>query len=617
MPLADPNAPQLSGPPAVRRGRIRQALVGYVASLGNGPAIPNVVVSGADVNHGRELYVANCSACHGPAGGGGAVGGGFVAPALTEAGPTTVGEAVITGPGPMPRFSFSPEELNDIAAYALYLRNAPHPGGATTPATGPVTEGFIAGIALLALLLVARWVAVRREGRPEPRGHAVSPDDPATRRVERAIGVAFLVARDRTASRCSASTSTGARPSSRPCCWHLPRRDRHRDHLLGALAALRHRTRRGPSSLASPADVSRTPRRRDGVLHPAHVPDPHPRRRVRGAGRCAGDPGAVARPGAGPELFETPWKDGQPRGPADGLAGHTSTSLAGRRRAHRVPGGRLGSADGQTLLIRVAAGAAPAAARPRWPGRRDGLRRVLEGLHARRLPGRAVPRRRAQAHLPVPPVDVRRPRRRHAVFGPAARPLPQLPIQLPAGRDVRRTRRLPGAGRAGFWDIGRRRMTARSVPSDPALTRAPSSPPPTPAPTELERVFGWLDERTGVADSTRTVLRKVFPDHWSFLLGEIALFCFVILVVTGIFLTFFFVPDARADDLRRPYAPLPARRCRPRSTRVMRLSFEVKAGLLMRQIHHWAALVFVGAIACTCCRVFFTGAFRRPREINW
>ena len=71
---------------------------------------------------------------------------------------------MITGPGPMPRFSFAPGELNDLAAYAEFLRDAPHPGGATTPAVGPVTEGFIAGIALLALLLVARWVAVRHEG---------------------------------------------------------------------------------------------------------------------------------------------------------------------------------------------------------------------------------------------------------------------------------------------------------------------------------------------------------------------------------------------------------------------------------------------------------------------
>ncbi len=163
MPLADPNAPELSGPRRFDEPDT-QALVEYVASLGDGPAIPNVVVSGADVNHGRQLYVANCSACHGPAGGGGAVGGGFVAPDLTLAGPTTLGEAVITGPGPMPRFSFAPGELNDLAAYAEFLRDAPHPGGATTPAVGPVTEGFIAGIAILVLLLVARWVAVRHEG---------------------------------------------------------------------------------------------------------------------------------------------------------------------------------------------------------------------------------------------------------------------------------------------------------------------------------------------------------------------------------------------------------------------------------------------------------------------
>jgi ubiquinol-cytochrome c reductase cytochrome c subunit len=162
MPLADPTAPELSGPQRFNEPDT-QALVAYVASLGNGPAIPDVVVAGADVNNGRQLYVANCSACHGPAGGGGAVGGGFVAPPLADAGPTIVGEAVITGPGPMPRFSFTPEELNDIAAYALYLRNAPHPGGATAPAVGPVTEGFIAGLAILALLIVARWVAVRRE----------------------------------------------------------------------------------------------------------------------------------------------------------------------------------------------------------------------------------------------------------------------------------------------------------------------------------------------------------------------------------------------------------------------------------------------------------------------
>ncbi len=162
MPLADPAAPMERGTPQFDDVDI-QALVAYVASLGQGPAIPDVVVTGAETSRGRALFVANCAACHGPAGGGGAVGGGFIAPALTSADPTTVGEAVVTGPGPMPRFSFSPTELNDLAGYVQFLRNAPHPGGATGPAVGPVTEGFVSALALLALLLVARWVAVRRE----------------------------------------------------------------------------------------------------------------------------------------------------------------------------------------------------------------------------------------------------------------------------------------------------------------------------------------------------------------------------------------------------------------------------------------------------------------------
>jgi ubiquinol-cytochrome c reductase cytochrome b subunit len=113
------------------------------------------------------------------------------------------------------------------------------------------------------------------------------------------------------------------------------------------------------------------------------------------------------------------------------------------------------------------------------------------------------------------------------------------------------------------------------------------------------------------------VLRKVFPDHWSFLLGEIALFCYVILVLTGIFLTFFFAADTRPVIYDGPYAPLRGTEVSAAFDSVMRLSFEVRAGLLMRQIHHWAAIVFVTSIVVHVCRVFFTGAFRRPREINW
>ena len=163
MPLADLNNLGQRGAPLFDNAQI-EALVSYVASLGQGPAIPDVVTSGADTARGRDLFVTNCAACHGPGGGGGAVGGGFVAPPLVGDNATTVGEAAITGPGPMPRFAFAPDELNDLAAYVEYLNDVPHPGGATAPAVGPVTEGFVAGVALLVLLLVARWVAVRRHG---------------------------------------------------------------------------------------------------------------------------------------------------------------------------------------------------------------------------------------------------------------------------------------------------------------------------------------------------------------------------------------------------------------------------------------------------------------------
>ncbi len=152
--------------------------------------------------------------------------------------------------------------------------------------------------------------------------------------------------------------------------------------------------------------------------------------------------------------------------------------------------------------------------------------------------------------------------------------------------------------------------TGGSPLEDPAAARSETA-------TELERMFGWLDRRTGVADPIRILLHKVFPDHWTFLLGEIALFTFVVLVATGTFLTLFFVPSSGAVVYQGPYAPLQGENVSAAFASVMRLSFEVRAGLLMRQVHHWAALIFVAAIAAHLMRVFFTGAFRRPRELNW
>jgi len=135
--------------------------------------------------------------------------------------------------------------------------------------------------------------------------------------------------------------------------------------------------------------------------------------------------------------------------------------------------------------------------------------------------------------------------------------------------------------------------------------------------TMLERSLKYVDERLGTASFARRALRKVFPDHWSFLLGEIALFCLVVLVFTGTFLTFFYNPSVREVVYDGPYEPLRGQEVSAAYDSVLRLSFEVRAGLLMRQVHHWAALVFVAAIVIHLCRIFFTGAFRRPREVNW
>jgi ubiquinol-cytochrome c reductase cytochrome c subunit len=161
MPLAAPGQQMQRGAPQFDEQQI-EALVAYVAGFGGGPPIPSVISEGADVANGRSIYVANCAACHGPAGGGGAVGGGFIAPGLEQADPRTVAEAVVSGPGPMPLFSFGPDQLRDLTAYVQNLQNAPHPGGATAPSVGPVTEGFVAAIGLIGLLVVARFVGVRQ-----------------------------------------------------------------------------------------------------------------------------------------------------------------------------------------------------------------------------------------------------------------------------------------------------------------------------------------------------------------------------------------------------------------------------------------------------------------------
>jgi ubiquinol-cytochrome c reductase cytochrome b subunit len=133
----------------------------------------------------------------------------------------------------------------------------------------------------------------------------------------------------------------------------------------------------------------------------------------------------------------------------------------------------------------------------------------------------------------------------------------------------------------------------------------------------IGRVARWVDDRLSASRFARTALNKVFPDHWSFMLGEVALYAFVVLLLTGVFLTFFFDPSTHEVVYHGSYSALQGVTMSEAYESTVRLSFDVRAGLVMRQIHHWAALVFIAAIVTHLCRVFFTGAFRRPRELNW
>jgi ubiquinol-cytochrome c reductase cytochrome b subunit len=133
----------------------------------------------------------------------------------------------------------------------------------------------------------------------------------------------------------------------------------------------------------------------------------------------------------------------------------------------------------------------------------------------------------------------------------------------------------------------------------------------------IARTVRWVDRRTASAPLLRKTLRYLFPDHWSFLLGEVALYAFVVLVATGIYLTFFFVDSTREVVYQGPYTPLQGQHMTEAYRSVLNISTTVKAGLLIRQTHHWAANVFLASIILHLFRIFFTGAYRKPRELTY
>ncbi|MFK0253051.1 cytochrome bc complex cytochrome b subunit [Streptomyces sp. NPDC090445] len=132
-----------------------------------------------------------------------------------------------------------------------------------------------------------------------------------------------------------------------------------------------------------------------------------------------------------------------------------------------------------------------------------------------------------------------------------------------------------------------------------------------------ERVADWADGRLGIYSLAKANMRKIFPDHWSFMLGEVCLYSFIIIILTGVYLTLFFHPSMNEVVYHGSYVPMQGVRMSEAFASTLEISFDVRGGLLIRQIHHWAALIFVAGMVVHMMRVFFTGAFRKPREVNW
>ncbi|MBV1778489.1 ubiquinol-cytochrome c reductase cytochrome b subunit [Paeniglutamicibacter sp. ABSL32-1] len=135
--------------------------------------------------------------------------------------------------------------------------------------------------------------------------------------------------------------------------------------------------------------------------------------------------------------------------------------------------------------------------------------------------------------------------------------------------------------------------------------------------TSTGRIANFVDQRVGGSIIVKEFGRKIFPDHWSFMFGEVALYTFVLLLISGTFLTFFFDPSMAHVIYNGSYNPLKGIGMSAAYSSSLDISFDVRGGLFMRQVHHWSAILFVAAVSVHMLRVFFTGAFRKPRELNW
>ena len=161
-------------------------------------------------------------------------------------------------------------------------------------------------------------------------------------------------------------------------------------------------------------------------------------------------------------------------------------------------------------------------------------------------------------------------------------------------------------------------MTVETTAPAAAPALNPDDQPPLGNGMKLTNwASNYIDERTSISGLVRELGRKIFPDHWSFMLGEVALYSFIVILLSGSFLTFFFQPSGTPTIYDGSYAPLKGIPMSAAMSSTLNISFDIRGGLLLRQVHHWAALLFVASIGLHMLRIYFTGAFRKPRELNW
>ena len=160
-------------------------------------------------------------------------------------------------------------------------------------------------------------------------------------------------------------------------------------------------------------------------------------------------------------------------------------------------------------------------------------------------------------------------------------------------------------------------MTVETTAPAAAPAMNPDDLPPSNGMKLTNWASNYIDERTSISGLVKELGRKIFPDHWSFMLGEVALYSFVVILLSGSFLTFFFQPSGAVVTYDGSYAPLKGIQMSAAMSSTLNISFDIRGGLLLRQVHHWAALLFVASIGLHMLRIYFTGAYRKPRELNW